>query len=244
MPTNYFFNSGIPENYTANQRLLEALIIESIQITGMDMFYIPRTHVDIDMVFTEDTLSKFTHAIPLEMYLESAQGFEGDGAMMSKFGIQIHDSCTFVVARKRLDEEIGNRNISSLKNRPVEGDIIYMPLTKSLFEIKRVVSANPFYQLGKLFVYRLECELFQYSSEKFETGNQQIDEFASLFSTAQEDDVLLTEDNFAILNEDGSQFFMDDIEEEFQGAQNNIFNDHIDVLDFSENNPFGEIIRK
>ena len=39
-------------------------------------------------------------------------------------------------------------------DRPAEGDLIYFPLTDSLFEIKFVEHENPFYQLGSLYSLR------------------------------------------------------------------------------------------
>ena len=132
------------------------------------MVYIPRTIVNKDELFGEDTISKFEGGTQIEMYVESVDGFEGDGDFISKFGLEIRDSISLVVSKKRFVQEIAN-------GRPLEGDLIYFPLTKGLFEIKFVEHENPFYQLGKLYTYKLSCELFQYSQEDLNTGWSDVD---------------------------------------------------------------------
>lgn len=245
MAVNYYFQSGVPEEFTANQRLIEDMIIQSIQITGFETYYIPRQMNGIDGILTESSLSSYEHALPLEMYLENVQGFDGDNGMLSKFGIEINDSCTFVVARRRWDAEVGRTGWSTSNQRPVEGDIVYLPMTKSFFEIKKVQAANPFYQLGKLFVYRLECELFQFASEDFNTGIEEIDMFSDMHSMADNNFFVLTEEGAELLQENGANVMQEyDIADVDGGAMNDIFNDvKEEVLDFSENNPFGEVLR-
>lgn len=243
MAVNYYFQSGVPEAFTANQRLIEDLTVQSIQINGMETYYLPRTLVEgeIDPIFTEDALAKYDNAYRLEMYLDNAMGFEGDGGVLSKFGIQINDSCTFVVARRRWEAEVGRTGSTRLP-RPIEGDIVYLPLTKSYFEIKKVEAHNPFYQLGKLFVYRLECELFQFSHERIDTGVTEIDSLSDLFNGAEEAHFIFTESGDQIVNEDGTGILLDyTIDEIDPGAQNEEFNKADGVIDFSEHNPFGEL---
>lgn len=243
MAVNYYFQGGIPESYSANQRLVEDMIIESIQIGGMDVYYIPRTLIEdnINPVFLEDSLASYEHAYRIEVYLENAQGFDGDGALMSKFGIQINDTCTFTLARRRWEAEVGRTGNTRLP-RPVEGDLIYLPLTKSFFEIMKVNATNPFYQLGKLFTYKLECELFEYSHETVKTGVDEIDELGNL-SLAEQDHLFATEDGSDIDTEDGTNIMVDfDIQDIDPGAQNTVFkNKEPSVLNFDETNPFGEI---
>lgn len=151
------------------QQIVEDLTIEAIKIHGEDMVYIPRTLVNKDELFGEDTISKFEGGTQIEMYVESVDGFEGDGDFISKFGLEIRDSISLVVSKKRFTQEVAS-------SRPLEGDLIYFPLTKGLFEIKFVEHENPFYQLGKLYTYKLSCELFQYSQEDLETGWSDIDD--------------------------------------------------------------------
>ena len=176
MPRNVYFSQG-----TANEQyLLEDIIIESMQIYGQDFYYIPRVLVAKDNILGEDRLSEFKQAYGIEMYLETNQGFEGQGAFIEKFGLMMEQSATLTVARRRWEQLVGRFGQTILPNRPCEGDLLYFPLTKGLFEIKFVQHQDPFYQLGKLYVYRLNIELFQYASEHIDTGFKDIDVFETL----------------------------------------------------------------
>ena len=174
MATNSFFR---PKK--ADQNLIEDLVVESIQIHGHDMLYLPRTLVKEDELFGEDVLSKFTAAVPIEMYIENVDGFEGEGDFVSRFGLEIRDTVTFSVAKKRFEHEIATVSSTTI-TKPTEGDIIYFPLTKGMFEIKFVEDEDPFYQAGKRYVYKMNCELFQYSQEDFDTGDTSIDKTDSV----------------------------------------------------------------
>ena len=178
---NVYFSQG-----TKNEQfLIEDIIIESLKIYGNEVFYIPRSLVSKDNVLGEDRLSQFKTAFPIEMYFENVDSFGGQGAFIQKFGLMIEQSATLVVARRRWNQFIGRYGVTTVPNRPNEGDLIYFPLTGGLFEIKFVQHQDPFYQLGKLYVYKLQVELFQYSSERIDTGIAQVDAFESLktFST-------------------------------------------------------------
>jgi hypothetical protein len=253
MATNFYFQSGIPGGRTSEQRLVESLIIESIKIYGFDTYYMPRTEVNPDTIFEEDTVNRFDDAFPLEMYLENVDGYGGDGELMQKFGIEFRDTATFVLARLRWDDVVGRarNNSLALPNRPAEGDILYMPITKSFFEIKQVEVHDPFYQLGKLHVYKLKCELWQYSSEKIDTGVEEIDALEDEYSQ----DTLLQR----LVLEDGSGLFLDTLDystdeggylmfEGFTVEQHDALADNFDlnrealnILDFTTINPFGEV---
>jgi hypothetical protein len=188
MARNVYFTQG-----TANEQyLLEDLIVESIQIWGQDFTYIPRTLVAKDEILGEDRLSTFNAAFPIEMYLESVDGFEGQGAMIQKFGLMMEQSATLTVSRRRWEQLVGRLGYGQLPNRPSEGDLLYFPLTGGLFEIKFVQHQDPFYQLGKLYVYKLSVELFQYSSERITTGIPEIDVFETLKSFTTDMDMNLT----------------------------------------------------
>ena len=179
--TNVYFTNGTrPE-----QMLIEDLIIESLRIYGQEVMYIPRTLVSKDNVLGEDRLSEFKTAFPIEMYFENVDSFAGQGPFLQKFGLMMEQSATLVVARRRWDQLVGRYGQTQIPSRPNEGDLIYFPLTGSLFELKFVQHQDPFYQLGKLYVYKLQVELFQYSSERIDTGIAEIDTFESLktFST-------------------------------------------------------------
>ena len=176
MPTNVYFTQG-----TKNEQfLVEDLIIESLKIYGQDFFYIPRTLVSKDEILGEDRLSKFTSSFPIEMYFENVDSFDGQGAFIQKFGLMMEQSATLVVARRRWEQMVGRFGATIIPTRPCEGDLIYFPLTKGLFEIKFVKHQDPFYQLGKLYVYKLQVELFQYSSEQIDTGVPSVDAFETL----------------------------------------------------------------
>jgi len=255
MATNFYFQSGVPGGRTSEQRLIEDLIIESIKIYGFDLYYLPKTQVNVDTLFNDDVLATYDNAIPVEAYLENVDGFGGDGELMSKFGIEIRDTASFVMARSRWDDVVGagRSNYLQLPNRPSEGDLLYMPLTKSYFEIKRVDTHNPFYQLGKLHVYQLQCELWQYNSEEINTGVAEIDKL--------EKDKSMTISNFQLTTEAGNRIYLEDssynVEDSgfllWEGwtittqdplADNRDFDlDALDIIDFSEINPFGEVIR-
>lgn len=178
MARNVYFSHG-----TRNEQyLLEDLICESIQIWGQDFMYIPRSLVAKDNILGEDRLSQFKTAYPIEVYLEDVDGFSGQGAFIQKFGLMMEQSATLTVARRRWDQLVGQFGQTQLPNRPCEGDLLYFPLTGGLFEIKFVDHQDPFYQLGKLYVYKLQVELFQYSSERLDTGIEEIDAFEDLKS--------------------------------------------------------------
>lgn len=178
MARNVYFSHGIKNE----QFLIEDIIVESLSIYGQDFYYIPRKLVAKDQILGEDRLSEFKTAYPIEMYMENVEGFEGQGAFIQKFGLMMEQTATLVVARRRWDQLIGRFKQTQLPNRPCEGDLIYYPLSKGLFEIKFVQHQDPFYQLGKLYVYKLQVELFQYASERIDTGIDEIDVFETLKS--------------------------------------------------------------
>jgi len=216
MARNTYFTQG-----TSNEQfLLEDLIIESIKIYGNDVFYIPRQLVALDNVLGEDRLSQFKEAFELEVYFEDVDAFQGQGHFVQKFGLVVEQSATLVVSRRRWTQLIGQYDSTIIPERPCEGDLIYFPLSKGLFEIKFVQHQEPFYQLGNLYVYKLQVELFQYASEKIDTGVADIDEFESLRS------------------------FDPDINPEVHDAGG--FGENTELVErakdvvFDENNPFGE----
>lgn len=179
--TNVYFSNGTRNE----QNLVEDLIIESLRIFGNEVFYIPRTLVSKDNILGEDRLSKFKQSFPIETYFENVDSYGGQGSFIQKFGLMIEQSATLVIARRRWDQFVGRYGATTVPGRPNEGDLIYFPLTNALFEIKFVQHQDPFYQLGKLYVYKLQVELFQYSSERIQTGMPEVDAFEALktFST-------------------------------------------------------------
>ena len=164
MATNLYFNNS---SY-AEQELINSLTSEVIQIHGLDVFYIPRTIVKEDVLLGEDVLSKFSTAYEIEMYLKTTEGFGGDGDMVSKFGLDIRDEVIFTVHTDRFE-------LATDMVKPLEGDLIFLPLSKGLFEIKFVEHEQPFYQSGKNYSFDITCELYQYSEEQLDTGIADID---------------------------------------------------------------------
>ena len=224
---------------------MEDIIIECLRIYGLDTYYLPRHKVNEDTILGEDTLNDFEHAYPLEMYMQNVTGFEGDGDLMSKFGVEIRDTATFIVARRRWDETVARSGNAVLTTRPAEGDIIYFPLTKAYFEIKFVEATDPFFQVGKLYVYKLQCELMQYSSERFNTGISDIDSIADGDSLdVNEFNLLLQSGDRALLEEytpAGIVLQSYNLGTILPNVDNEDFRGEISVLDFTERNPFGEI---
>jgi len=179
-------NTYISQGVASEQNLIESLIIESLKIYGQNVFYIPRTQVAKDEILGEDPLSKFEQAFPIEMYFENVDNLGGQGPFIQKFGLFNEMSATLVVARSRWQELVGQHGNTFVPARPNEGDLIYFPLTKGLFEIKFVQHQDPFYQLGKLYTFKMEVELFQYASEKIDTGVAEIDKFEELKTFSQD----------------------------------------------------------
>ena len=171
MPRNVFFSQAVK----SEQSLYEDLIVESLQIYGQDIYYVPRTLVSRDNILGEDPASKFDDAYLMEAYLENIDGFEGAGDLMSKFGLEIRDEATFVISRRVWERLVGKFSTNVSDPRPQEGDVIFLPMTNSFFEINFVEDDSPFYQLSNLPVYRMQCSLFEYADEDFDTGIETID---------------------------------------------------------------------
>ena len=159
----------------SEQELYEDIIIESIRIYGFDMFYMPRTIMSQDRLLNEDTETQFNDAFNIEMYIESVDGYSGDGVLMSKFGLEVRHQIKVIVSRRRWDTSIGVWNRGYNHYRPSEGDLIYIPGIRGLFEIKYVDLESPFHQLNNLPVYKMTCELFEYRGEDISTGVEQVD---------------------------------------------------------------------
>ena len=168
MPRNVYFSQAV----RSEQNLYEDLIIESLKIYGQDLFYLPREIVSTDTILGEDRASKFDDAFMIEGYIEGTEGFEGQGDLYSKFGLEVRDEVNFVISRKVWDRYIGFDS----GDRPKEGDLIFLPLSNKFFEVMFVEHEQPFYQLSNLPVYRLQCALYEYNDEDFDTGVDIIDQ--------------------------------------------------------------------
>jgi len=224
MPVNPFFTNY---GFKPSQDLMEDLMIESIKIKGLEVYYIPRRYVEVDDLFGEDPNSHFNVSFPIEVYLESFNGFEGERELVTKFGIEIRDNLTLTVAKKRFEQEAAK--LQSLSDRPIEldapsmGDLIYFPLSKGLFEIKYVDNKQVFFQGDKLYTYKLECELFKYSMETVETGNTEIDGIT---------ENLLTE----VVDADGNYV----VDDKTKNDNQLLDTEGLNIVDYSEIDPFSE----
>jgi len=181
MATNQYFNNYPSHQITSEQLLVEDLVIEAMQIYGMDVYYMPRESRDqVDYIFGEDTLKTYTKAYPLEMYMEDVLGMEGEGDLISKFGLEIRDEMTLLVSRRRFKYTTASSNLI----RPREGDLVYIPMLQNFFEITFVEHENNqamYYTLGRgrggnVYVYALKLKQYVFSEEIISTGIDEIDE--------------------------------------------------------------------
>lgn len=238
MAVSFYFN----KQPTNEQNLIEDLVVESIKIHGNELKYLPRTLINQDQIFEEDLLSMFKRAYTIEGYIKEVNGYGGRGDLISKFGLEIRDTMTFVISQRRYEEEVGN---SQLKPRPYEGDIIYVPITNDYMEIKYVITTTPFFTLGKNYVYELKCEKLEYSSERITTGIPDIDKVTTQFSLANTGPMSLTTEDLSILSTESSNNIIIEFEEISnveKYAQNEELQQESDqIIDFSVNNPFGVV---
>jgi len=174
MPLNPFFLQGSQ----GEQRLVQDLINEQLKIYGVEITYIPRKFVNKQSIIEEVQSSKFDDNFLLEAYVNTYEGYSGAGDVMTKFGVSLRDEVTLTISKERFEDFIApflDPDDYELGSRPREGDLIFFPLGSRLFEVKFVEHEKPFYQLGKNYVYELQCELFEYEDEIIDTSIQEID---------------------------------------------------------------------
>lgn len=235
-----FFN-----NFTnfMEQNLIEDLSIEAISIYGHDIYYCPREVINKDDIYGEDTISEYNSAYLTTCYIKSYDSYEGDGTFLSKFNLEIRDQTTFVFAIKTFSTEVGGH---SGQSRPKEGDLIYSPMMKRIFIIMYVNDKETFYQMGSLQTYTLTCEVWEYSSEKLNTGIDFIDRLEDKYSTDEYNAATLL-DNFGakLLDNNGNPIILGQFD--FDNQNQDIFadNDEFEVegagiIDWTQTNPFGE----
>ena len=183
--SNYASAGRLKANASAQeQKFIENLVVESIEIYGQDIYYVPRTIVSQDSIFEEDSDGKFETAKAIRAYVNNVEGWEGQGELLSKFGIRIEDKTTFIFSREKFTEHVDDSVTLNVEGRPNEGDLIWFPITKHLFEIKFVEVERPFYQLGRNYVWECQCELFEYSDEEINTGITELDAIETAFANA------------------------------------------------------------
>ena len=207
------------------------------------MYYVPRVTVAYDKVFNEDPGREYTKAVSMEMYIKNVEGFAGDGDFLSKFGLEIRDQITFCVARRAFNDEISAT--TEALDRPREGDLVYFPLNKKLFEIRFVEHEAIFYQLGSLQMYELRCELFEYNNEYFDTGIEDIDKLYKLYRSDSDQYNILTEDGEPIIAESGAALLQEAAVDTAATVVEVVSNETFETqattfIDFSENDPFSE----
>jgi hypothetical protein len=217
--TNFFFNNF---QSSMEQNLIEDLVVESIKIYGIELYYLPKRIVARDTIFREEELATYNVAYPIEMYIKNVDGFEGEGDFMSKFGLEIRDRITFTVSRRSFAGEILTKELNMV--RPLEGDLIWFPLTRKMYKIMFVEHEAIFYQLGSLQTWDITCELFEFNNETFDTNVPDID----LIYAELDVDI-----NTAI----ATSVTLTDVQ-----AQNETFeaDGQSGILDFSEIDPFSE----
>ena len=177
MPVNNYFRNF---NSFPQQELLNSLTKEVIQINGIDMLYLKRTAGFKDSIFNENPTAKFTSCLQVEMYINTPEGFGGAGDLVSKFGLDVQDELILVVNKERFVESI-------VQATPKEGDLVYLPLGKGLYEVKFVENEKPFYALGKNNVFELNCELFRYNNELFDIPPE---EMGTIFDKIERDNAI------------------------------------------------------
>jgi len=178
MATNPYFDQAVK----TEQKLYEDIVVESIQWYGQNVYYLPRDVIREDSILGDDVPSQFNSSYVVEMYPENIDGFDGEGDLYAKFGVEIRDAVTFAVSRYRWSQTVERYDNEINSTRPREGDLIYLPMSKSMFEIMHVEHEEPFYQLKNLAVYKLRCELFEYNDEQFDTQVEVIDDIEKDFA--------------------------------------------------------------
>jgi hypothetical protein len=252
MPLNpYFTPYQETHGNTNEQNLYSDMIRENIEMSGQEYYYIPRTLSDkYDPIFGEDALSSFESYAKVVMWIENYNGFSGESEVLSKFGMEIRDSASFIIHRQEYADNVvpivpDSRN-EKLKFRPCEGDIIYVPFSQSLFQIRFVEDEYPgFYQLKKKYVWALRAELMQLNNEKFNTSVAEIDIFGT--NVNRLNNCVVQENGDNLVFENGGFFVLEeyDVAKDTDdllgyGDNNAIKNELVDIMDWSEDSPFGE----
>lgn len=179
MPTSPYFPSYYG-GYQGEQDLVQDLVDEQIKLFGTDVYYLPR------ILLKENTLddviySKFQTQFQVEMLLQNVEGFGDQAEFINKFGLKVTDEVRFNVSKRRWTESATSFNLGV---RPLEGDLLFFPLTKNLYEIKFVQNEVAFHQLGKLYFYQITAEIYDVGNEEIETGVADIDLFDRITSPA------------------------------------------------------------
>ena len=245
MAQNVFFNNFANSQ---EQKLIEDLTIESIGIYGIEAYYLPKTYYDYDNLYGESDLGTFADYYNVPMYINSVEGFGGEGDFLSKFGVEQRDTMTMSVARWTFEQEVGNESKANIA-RPREGDVIYFPLNKKLYTINFVEHEPVFYQMGALQFYELRLEMFEYSNERLSTGIHEIDKLEATRSMDIHMKSMLVMETgdppLPIHIETGHRIMLDGFTEldqdDVTDSENTFFETGADnFIDFSDADPFSE----
>ena len=229
-------NQNSDGTMTNEQSMVESLVIESIQIAGFNGYYLPRVLDNMDNIFGEAEKESFEKAYELEMYFDAPEDALADSVdYISYFGFEVRDSCDFVFSVKRFqDLEIPDPNRTDARKleSPLEGDLIYLPFTNSIFEIKFVEDWSPFFQLGANYTYKALCRLFIFDNQDFDNLELYDSEgvLVDVVDQAQKQTAALQQ--IENIDEDNEVNPFDQ-SETFETEGTNL-------LDFTEDNPFGE----
>ena len=243
---NVFFNNFESKG---EQDLIEDLVIESIQIYGIDAYYMPKTYYEYDNLYGESDLAVYKEYYTVPMYINTVEGFGGEGDFLSKFGVEQRDTMTMSVARRTFEEDVGREDLANL-TRPREGDLIWFPLNNKMYSINFVEHEPVFYQMGTLQFYELRLEMFEYSGERFDTGIQEIDKLEDNRSmdTGLNSQLIMDSTDRIPLPlhlESGERILLDGIAEldqdDITDSENQFFETGADnFIDFSDADPFSE----
>ena len=183
MPTSPYFPTYYA-GHSGEQGLAQDLVDEQIKLFGTDIYYIPRVALK-DNTLNEVRYSKYQEHFQIEMLLQNVMGFGDNAEFISKFGLRITDEIIFRVSTRRWDQEVADHNPTiTVESRPNEGDLLYFPLTKDIYEIKFVGKEEPFFQFGKIQFYAITAEIYEVGSDDFDTGVVEIDAIEQLFDNA------------------------------------------------------------
>lgn len=239
-------NPYFPKGIASEQNLLQGLITESIKIQGVEVYYIPRRDRKLDLFFGEDVLSKFDLAIPIEMYMDNP-GWAGEQDIIQKFGLLVQERINFIVSKPRWHEVIPLAAPFMLNGgaRPQEGDLIWDKVAKNLFEITYVDVESVYYQLSKTYQYKLQCQLFVYSSEQLDTGIAEIDKIEEEYGNDILNYQIDQENGDAITLENGESLIQNTPDEHnpFQFGKNAQIDEEAVDYNFNVNDPFGEMTK-
>jgi hypothetical protein len=230
-------------NYEPTQTLLHDLIIQAIQIYGHEVIYIPRNIINYDQLYETYDQSMYNRTIPIEVYIENVDGFQGQRDIFTKFGLEIKDSVTLVMARRTFEDVI--KPITN-QPRPLEGDLIFFTMNRKCFQIAYVNNKELFYPLGTLPTYQMELNLFEFSEETFNTGIPEIDSIQKNLSLNTKDYELILPDGTELADNNNNTIdsnTLDVMTIEPLADNTDLSKESISYIDFNANSPFGGLTK-